>query len=74
MTTAMLINFLIMIVMALSGVLMGIILKDLRNIRDRLHKIEGSNSSILTHIEFFNRWLGDLKDVHERLAKLEAVK
>jgi hypothetical protein len=68
-----LLNVLIMVIMALCGVLMAVILYEIRQVRERLHKIEGSHGSILTHIEFLNKYLDNIKELYGRVTKLEIV-
>jgi hypothetical protein len=62
-----------MVIMALCGVLMAVILYEIRQVRERLHKIEGSHGSILTHIEFLNKYLDNIKELYGRVTKLEIV-
>lgn len=66
-----LLNVLIMVIMALCGVLMAVILYEIRQVRERLHKIEGSHGSILTHIEFLNKYLDSIKELYARVTKIE---
>jgi len=73
MTTAMLVNVLIMVIMSLAGVVMGIILFEIRKVRERLHKIEGGYGAIEGHLKYMNDWLENFKDVPTRLTKLETI-
>jgi hypothetical protein len=73
MEAPMLLNVLIMVIMALCGVLMAIILYEIRQVRERLHKMEGQHGTILTHIEFLNKHLDAIKELYGRVNKLEIV-
>lgn len=74
MTTGMIINLLILAIMALCGVMMGIILWEIRKVRDRLHKVEGGHESVVSTLAFIRDFISDFKDVHPRLVKLETAR
>lgn len=71
MDTSALVNYLIIALMSLCGILMAIVLYEIRQVRERLHRMEGQHGSILTHIEFLNKHLDAIKELYGRVNKLE---
>lgn len=68
----MLINTLIVVLMSLCGIVLGIIMFEIRKIRDRLHLVEGGQASLISTMQFIKEFVTDFKDVHVRLVKLES--
>jgi hypothetical protein len=63
----------LVVAMAAIGFIMNSIHGEIKSIRERLHKLEGSSASIGTHLNLFNSWISDGSTLSSRITRLETV-
>lgn len=66
------------VVQIMIGMLVGLcalILSDIKgeikNIRERLHKLEGQEGLVRAHIGIFNQWISEAKELAKRITEME---
>jgi len=71
METAQLVQVLIVALQTCILLLLADMRSEITRSRERLHKLESGSGALLSHIQYMNTFMADLKDADVRLAKLE---